>query len=106
MLKKSGTELPTLEASMSIRRPLSDEPRFDINALFNSRAGEEQQLGPCLFVSRETGAGGGEIARRAAECLGWHLLDKEVLDQLSSQYGTSRAMLDVVDEKKVDWLAD
>jgi len=69
-------------------------------------AGEEQQLGPCLFVSRETGAGGGEIARRAAECLGWHLLDKDVLDQLSSQYGTSRTMLDVVDEKKVDWLAD
>ena len=91
---------------MSIQRPVSDEPSFDINALFKSHAGEEQQLAPCLFVSRETGAGGGEIARRAAECLGWHLFDKEILDQLSSQYGTSRAMLDVVDEKKVDWLAD
>ena len=90
---------------MSIQRPVSDEPRFDTNDLFKSHAGE-QQLGPCLFVSRETGAGGGEIARRVAECLGWHLLDKEILDQLSSQYGTSRAMLDVVDEKKVDWLAD
>jgi cytidylate kinase len=91
---------------MSIQRPISDEPRFNINAVFNSHAGEEQALGPCLFVSRETGAGGGEIARRAAECLGWHLLDKGILDQLSSQYGTSRSMLDVVDEKKVDWLAD
>ena len=91
---------------MSIQRPVSDEPRFDISDVFKSHAGEEQQLGPCLFVSRETGAGGGEIARRAAECLGWHLLDKEILDQLSSQYGTSRTMLDVVDEKKVDWLAD
>jgi cytidylate kinase len=66
----------------------------------------EQQLGPCLFVSRETGAGGGEIARRAAERLNWHLLDKEILDQLSSRYGTSRVMLDVVDEKRVNWLAD
>jgi cytidylate kinase len=91
---------------MSTQRPVSDEPRFDLKALFNSHAGEEQHLSPCLFVSRETGAGGGEIARRAAECLGWHLLDKEILDQLSSQYGTSRTMLDVVDEKKVDWLAD
>jgi cytidylate kinase len=95
-----------MEASMSARRPVSDEPRFDINALFNLRGGEEPKLGPCLFVSRETGAGGGEIARRAAEGLGWHLLDKEILDQLSSQYGTSRAMLDMVDEKRVAWLAD
>jgi len=73
--------------------------------MFNAHSGE-QLLGPCLFVSRETGAGGGEIARRAAERLNWHLLDKEILDQLSSQYGTSRVMLDVIDEKKIDWLAD
>jgi hypothetical protein len=91
---------------MSAQRQVSDEPRFEINSPFKWQAGDEQHLGPCLFVSRETGAGGGEIARRAAESLGWHLLDKEVLDQLSAQYGTSRAMLDVVDEKKVDWLAD
>jgi cytidylate kinase len=90
---------------MSIQSRASDESRFDAKALYDSHAGG-QHVGPCLFVSRETGAGGGEIARRAAECLNWHLLDKEVLDQLSSQYGTSRVMLDVVDEKKVDWLAD
>src|SRR4249919_398398 len=90
---------------MEIHRPVSDASSFDMNVLPKSHP-REQQLGPCLFVSRETGAGGGEIARRAAECLGWHLLDKEILDQLSSQYGTSRVMLDVVDEKKVDWLSD
>jgi cytidylate kinase len=89
---------------MAIRKRVSDEPRFNA-ALFDSNT-REQQFGPCLFVSRETGAGGGEIARRAAECLNWHLLDKEILDQLSSQYGTSRVMLDVIDEKKIDWLAD
>jgi len=88
---------------MAIQR--LSESKFDVSAPFMSHHGEPQ-LGPCLFVSRETGAGGGEIARRAAECLGWHLLDKEVLDQLSAQYGTSRFMLDVVDEKRVDWLAD
>jgi hypothetical protein len=95
----------TMEAAMEIQRPALDEPRFDANVAFSSPA-NQPQLGPCLFVSRQTGAGGGEIARRAADCLGWHLLDKEILDQLSTQYGTSRAMLDVVDEKKVAWLAD
>jgi cytidylate kinase len=83
----------------------SEEPRFYVRELIGSPA-NQPRLGPCLFVSRETGSGGGEIARRAADCLGWHLLDKEILDQLSSQYGTSRVMLDVVDEKKVNWLSD
>jgi hypothetical protein len=90
---------------MAIRRWASDEPRFDATVL-SSWPANQPQLGPCLFVSRQTGAGGSEIARRAANCLGWHLLDKEILDQLSSQYGMSRVMLDVVDEKKVAWLAD
>lgn len=90
---------------MATGQRASEEPRFDDRDLVGLPA-RQAQLGPCLFVSRETGAGGGEIAQRAADCLGWHLLDKEILDQLSSQYGTSRVILDVVDEKKVDWLAD
>lgn len=64
------------------------------------------RVGPCLLISREAGAGGSEIGRRSAEVLGWRLLDKSILDQLSSQYGTSRIVLDMVDERKVSWLAD
>jgi len=90
---------------MSIHRSTLPGLRFDKTNLA-SMPQHEAQLGPCLFVSRETGAGGSEIARRIAEQLHWQLLDKGILDELSTQYGTSRFMLDVVDEKSVGWLAD
>lgn len=90
---------------MAIHRSSFPGLRFD-KALLPTTPAPDHQFGPCLFVSRETGAGGGEIARRAAESLDWHLLDKEILDELSSLYGTSRSMLDNVDEKSVDWLTD
>jgi hypothetical protein len=66
----------------------------------------KHRLGPCLFVSREMGAGGGQIARRVSESLGWEVLDKGIVETLASQYGTPRVVLDAVDEKKVGWLAD
>ena len=81
-------------------------PRIDFSSLPHSYSDSSLKVGPCLLISRETGAGGSEIGRRAAEILGWRLMDKSILEQLSSQYGTSRAMLDLVDEKKVTWLAD
>jgi cytidylate kinase len=64
------------------------------------------QVGPCLFISREAGAGGSQIARDVAQHLQWSLLDKQVLDTLAERYGTSRAVLDAVDEKKIGWLHD
>ena len=74
----------------------------------NDRLGfyDELNVGPCLLVSRELGAGGGEIASKLAQRLGWSHMDKEIIEKLASQYGTPRVVLDVVDEKKVGWLAD
>src|SRR5438045_3155743 len=37
-----------------------------------------------ITVSREYGAGGGEVARRLAEALGWELLDRELLHQAAA----------------------
>jgi hypothetical protein len=68
--------------------------------------GRKQNIGPYLLVSRETGAGGSEIAKRVAHRLCWELLDKEILEALESNYGTPAAVLDVVDEKKPSWLTD
>jgi hypothetical protein len=68
--------------------------------------GIKKDIGPCLLVSRELGAGGGEIARRAALQLDWKILDKEIVETLAAEYGTPRAVLDTVDEKRVGWLAD
>jgi cytidylate kinase len=67
---------------------------------------DELNVGPCLLVSRELGAGGGQIATKLAERLGWAHLDKEIIEKLASQYGTPHVILDAVDEKKVGWLAD
>jgi hypothetical protein len=89
---------------MSFTHSNSISSRIDF--LHRNYSGSSTQLGPCLLISRETGAGGSEIGRRFADALGWRLMDKSILDQLSSQYGTSRAVLDMVDERKVTWLAD
>jgi cytidylate kinase len=67
---------------------------------------DELNVGPCLLVSRELGAGGSQIARKVAERLGWAHLDKEIIERLASQYGTPRVVLDAVDEKRVGWIAD
>jgi cytidylate kinase len=67
---------------------------------------DELHVGPCLLVSRELGAGGGQIASKVAEQLGWAHLDKEIIEKLASQYGTPRVILDAVDEKRIGWLAD
>jgi cytidylate kinase len=89
-----------------MRRTFDHLPPYDVAKLFGSRYEGDTPQGPCLFVSRETGAGGSEIARLAAERLRWELLDKEILDHLTSHYGTPRTVLKMVDEKKVNWLAD
>ena len=34
-----------------------------------------------ITITREYGAGGGEVARKLAERLGWELLDRELLHQ-------------------------
>ena len=35
-----------------------------------------------ITITREYGAGGGEVARKLAEALGWELLDRELLIRL------------------------
>ena len=84
----------------------SASSRIDFVPLRHRHLDSSSRVGPCLLISREAGTGGSEIGRRSAEALGWRLLDKSILDQLSSQYGTSRIVLDMVDERKVSWLAD
>jgi cytidylate kinase len=58
-----------------------------------------------LTVSREYGAGGGEVARRLAEVLGWELLDRELLHQAAAAEHVPDADLERLDEKALS-LAD
>src|SRR2546421_11937723 len=52
-----------------------------------------------ITVSREYGAGGGEVARRLAETLGWELLDRELLHQAAAVEHVPDADLEKLDEK-------
>jgi hypothetical protein len=94
--------------AQSTNRPATQKPssptQFERSKW--STGGRWQNIGPYLLVSRETGAGGSQIARHVAQRLGWEVLDKEILDILESDYGTPAIVLDVVDEKKPGWLTD
>lgn len=68
-----------------------------------ARAG---RLGQFITVSREAGAGGGEIAELVGQKLGWEVLDKSLLDQMADRFGLSRPMLELVDENTADWAYD
>ncbi len=54
-----------------------------------------------ITVSREYGAGGGEVARRLAEALGWELLDRELLHQAAAVEHVPDADLERLDEKAI-----
>jgi cytidylate kinase len=54
-----------------------------------------------ITVSREYGAGGGELAQRLAERLGWELLDRELLQQAAAVEGMPDAEIEAMDEKTV-----
>ena len=52
-----------------------------------------------ITVSREYGAGGGEVARRLAEVLGWELLDQQLLHQAAAVEHVPDDELERLDEQ-------
>ena len=52
-----------------------------------------------ITITREYGAGGGEVARKLAESLGWELLDRELLHQAAAVEHVPDAELERLDEK-------
>jgi cytidylate kinase len=52
-----------------------------------------------ITVSREYGAGGGEVARRLSEALGWELLDRALLQQAAAVEQVPDAEWERLDEK-------
>jgi hypothetical protein len=65
-----------------------------------------QQAVRYISISREAGARGGEIAQLVGKELGWEVLDKTLLDVIADRYQLCRAMLELVDETKVNWAHD
>jgi hypothetical protein len=63
-------------------------------------------LGDYITLSRQAGAGGGEIAELAGKRLGWEVLDKGLVDRVADRYRLSRPMLEFVDETTSTWVHD
>ncbi len=54
-----------------------------------------------ITVSREYGAGGGEVVRRLAEALGWELLDRQLLHEAAQVEHLPDIDLERLDEKEI-----
>jgi hypothetical protein len=59
-----------------------------------------------VAISREAGAGGGEIAAQLGRDLDWEVLDKGLLDRVAERFHDPRMMLDLVDETSSNWVYD
>jgi cytidylate kinase len=55
--------------------------------------------GPCLLVSREYGCGGGVIARRVGERLGWNVFDREIVNEIAQVGHFRERLVESVDER-------
>ena len=51
-----------------------------------------------ITISREYGSGGGEIAVRLAQRLGWHLIDHNIVARIANEMGTSIEEAEAYDE--------
>jgi cytidylate kinase len=63
-----------------------------------------EDVHPYIAISREAGAGGGEIGRVAAERLGCECFDNQLLAHMAERYGLPEGALRLVDETTSGWL--
>jgi cytidylate kinase len=61
---------------------------------------------PYVAISREAGAGGGDVGRLVAARLGYECLDNQLLTYMAEHYGLPEGLLDLVDERTSSWLHD
>ncbi len=64
------------------------------------------QLCKYVAISRQTGAGGSEVARLVGQQLGWPVWDKNLLERVAERYRLDRTMLELVDETESSWVYD
>jgi cytidylate kinase len=64
------------------------------------------RLGPYISISRQAGAGGGEIAAALGEKLGWQVLDKTIVESMAERFHMDPAMLALFDETKTNWIRE
>jgi len=70
---------------------------------------ETVKPGPCITVSRESGSGGSEVARRLAKDLEMDLIGAQIIQQVAERADISEKVIASLDEKEVrlrdSWLS-
>ncbi len=61
---------------------------------------------PTVAISRETGAGGNEVAREIGRLLQWPVYDRELIDMVAQESGLRAELVASVDEHDRGWLVD
>jgi cytidylate kinase len=56
-----------------------------------------------VTIAREYGSGGAEIGRRAAEMLGWALVDKQIIERVAAIGKIDRTWAEEADEQSCGW---
>src|SRR6266852_6029066 len=56
-----------------------------------------------ITVEREYGSGGGEIARRITERLGWDLVDQDLVHRVAQQCNVESSLAESCDERPDPW---
>lgn len=54
---------------------------------------------PAITITRLFGSGGGEVARRVAETLGWRLVDSAFIDGIATGLRSTPAIVQAIDER-------
>jgi len=73
--------------------------RWEFQRLMAAKEAERKpKFRPAITVSRTLGARGEEIAQRLAELTGFHLMDREIIDAIASDFGIQTRMVELFDE--------
>ena len=60
--------------------------------------------GPCLLVSRQRGSLGGSVGRLVGERMGWHVFDREIVDEIAKVAHVRQQLIESVDEEtRANW---
>ena len=62
------------------------------------RTGDEVHYGPCFLLSRQCGSAGDELARRVGEQLHWHVVNREIVEQIAQRAEVRQQLVESVDE--------
>jgi cytidylate kinase len=99
--QKGGIATALVEQQMRFREVLSRAA-----AARTAASALPRTFGPYVTVSREAGSGGGAIARRVGERLGWTVLDRELVDGLADRLKLEPRVLELMDETRANWFSE